>query len=469
LKIENDMRHYNEEEIGLFALGNAIDKAERDAFDLHIKECAGCRELYNEMIQFYDMAVEASPLLKQAETEEEVKSLAVNTHLSRKHTGNLTKYSYFIPAKFIRFIFDRPVISTVSAFAMVALFAIVINMKTIFKDNNPTYFYTNDTLKVVQVFNKDKELLWKMGWEGDFSYNPPEYPRAFSLLCDLDGDGKNEFITSIKNNESDKKCLIRIFDYKGNLLHSKEVGEDYTFKGKPYFTNYKPRTIFIDDIKGNGKKEIFFSICHLHSPSVLFRFDANLNILGEYWHYGHVPMACFVDIENNRKKYIILAGMEDNEMSAVFSVLDPEKIIGKTEASRTPGFGLESSKAEVFYTKFPETDIAKVIILRTKIDKIISNIGDNLMVEWLGVFQGRGYKGKDQVTINYYFSRVMKPFDLKFSGDYEQVHNELIKDGKLNTKMDEAYRERLMEGIRYWDGKEWQKEWCRVKTELNNR
>jgi hypothetical protein len=34
---------------------------------------------------------------------------------------------------------------------------------------------------------------------------------------------------------------------------------------------------------------------------------------------------------------------------------------------------------------------------------------------------------------------------------------------KLSGKIDQAYLDNLKNGIRYWDGREWRKEWAMVK------
>jgi hypothetical protein len=152
---------------------------------------------------------------------------------------------------------------------------------------------------------------------------------------------------------------------------------------------------------------------------------------------------------------------EDNSLSfANLIAIDPEKINGKTESSCTPGFGLETSKAEQYYIKFPLTDLSYIwksigCLQRMSTSQFNNNPSYDLWV--MGSYDG------DNPAFEYIMSNKMKVVDVKYSSNTLRLRQQLIDGGKIKGTFDDAYLNNLKNGVRYWDGKSWQKEPTMVK------
>jgi hypothetical protein len=50
---------------------------------------------------------------------------------------------------------------------------------------------------------------------------------------------------------------------------------------------------------------------------------------------------------------------------------------------------------------------------------------------------------------------TLLPAGVSVSTSFEIAHEELVREGKLRSRLDTAYFDALMAGIRYWDGQSW--------------
>lgn len=49
------------------------------------------------------------------------------------------------------------------------------------------------------------------------------------------------------------------------------------------------------------------------------------------------------------------------------------------------------------------------------------------------------------------------------SSNTDRLHEELRRQGKITSTLDQAYLENLRQGVRYWDGSQWVKQVTKVK------
>ncbi len=64
----------------------------------------------------------------------------------------------------------------------------------------------------------------------------------------------------------------------------------------------------------------------------------------------------------------------------------------------------------------------------------------------------------------YSFGQDMSVVNVPFETNTARLHQQLVRDGKLAGEFDRTYLDNLKNGVRYWDGKEWRKEVCRVNA-----
>jgi hypothetical protein len=69
-------------------------------------------------------------------------------------------------------------------------------------------------------------------------------------------------------------------------------------------------------------------------------------------------------------------------------------------------------------------------------------------------------------SFEYIFARNMAIIQVKAQDPTGPIHDQLVREGKLTGKFDEAYLDNLKNEVRYWDGKEWRRERVMVSHNL---
>jgi hypothetical protein len=459
------MKHYNEEEIGVFALGGSNPGLDEEEFFEHLKICYSCRELYEDISSYYDLVVKTPLMLKSAVETQKADSIVLKTRYIERSTSKLVRFvSYFLPYRFIEFVYQKPVMVSSNSFVFAAALLFVLNFKSIFLDNNPIYYKHNDENRMLEIYNKDGEKLWQIKYSVQIGERESMSQR-YSQVSDLDKDGKNEIITILPlNSQEARGKFLYILDYKGNLILKKEFDENFRFRDQRYFPDFHTDNLLIYEHDGNEKNEIFIFVGHLHQPCKLIRLDYKGNILGEYWHFGGIPQMILMDLNKDGKKEIVMGGIEDIEHNAALLALDPSRIIGKTESSQTKGFGYKTSEAEISYIRFPNPEFVDALNSRSVIIHI-NPVNDTILITSYKLAHFQNEYGQEY-SLLYYFGLDLKLKSVMVNDVSQSAHLNLIKSGKLPKNFNEnKFLENLKNNLEYWNGKEWKKEWCRVRVQ----
>ena len=157
---------------------------------------------------------------------------------------------------------------------------------------------------------------------------------------------------------------------------------------------------------------------------------------------------------------MILAGVNDARDSAGISfpaivVLDPLKIIGMSESSASRGFGFDKASAEMYYIRLPEPDVYRALGGKGGV-RVLKADAD----QWLTFLVQRQ---RDDPGIEFVFSRDMVLKEVKLSDGFDQIHEKLLKEGKITSALDGSYLASLKRGVRYWDGQMWRNEVMTVR------
>ncbi|MDI6803588.1 MAG: hypothetical protein QME58_07050 [Bacteroidota bacterium] len=159
-------------------------------------------------------------------------------------------------------------------------------------------------------------------------------------------------------------------------------------------------------------------------------------------------------------------GEPDSLSYAVMCVLDPSKIVGKTEASESRGFGQPLSPAETYVIRFPLSDMNIIWNTHAYVGGIkateINNVKTNTL--WVrGTYGAGGIGTGGNPTFEYIFDDNLKIIEVKYDSETLRLRQDFVSQGKLHGTFDQTYLENLKNGVRYWNGKEWQKEPTMVK------
>jgi hypothetical protein len=464
------MKHYDEHTLDLFAMGSEKVANQREEFEQHLKECSLCRDFYAEIKEFYEITNNKNKYLKPKMLPAPGLSLVGRAGLTRKSIVTIMKNTRNLPVILFRVFLKKPVISTfglATTFGLIYLLSLQINLN---KDKNPSYLHYNTTGRVIEVYNIKHDRLWEIKLAADSSILLRDFNdtilNSHSKIVDLNRDGKNEIVTTfqyISDGFEAERNILHIYDYEGKLKLRKVLGEMFEFRGEQFPDNFQLDELIVDDITNSGNMEILIECNNYHSPFFLARLDRNGNMIGEYWHYGHLIKMLLLNYGDDRGKELILAGCEDIDKKACIVVLDPSKIIGKTEATSNRGFGFNPSSAEKYYIKFPNPKEVSFLekYSRTHISLIFKN-PTSLGFEWCLSCYHPKVIGKYSLEFTYYLSYDMKPVIIKPTDLYYGFYSTLLSERKIKKLPDSKYFDYLKNQIEYWDGNEWKKEWSVV-------
>ncbi len=273
----------------------------------------------------------------------------------------------------------------------------------------------------------------------------------------------NEVISSLPLGNEKTNNILKVYDNSGKIIkrfsfsdkniYFQNINYDNTFSIVGFTTFRTSLNEFnLLLIAGNGR-----------SPNFIARLDSNLNIVGKYWHYGNISGMTINNNQKIGKNILVLTGtndVKDMDFNAfpVVMVLDPEKIAGNNEASATKGFGLNNSQSELYYIRFPRTDMEMALKIN-----VGAFLRDNIIESKLDVMINGNDLG-NSIGFDYIFSPdEMRILEVKFNSPTETTHKKLKTEGKIHSTFDEKYLENLKNGVEYWDGERWMKEVVQVK------
>ncbi|MBA4312788.1 MAG: hypothetical protein C0417_09180 [Chlorobiaceae bacterium] len=475
------MHHIDEHTLELYAL-KADEIADRvNEIEEHLRKCHGCRALVEEMRGYYSDLDEE---LKQQPAVE----ISAEKALIRQRNHIKPYYAQFAPpvhyrpntplAKIYYFVRRHPVVTMASGFMMIAAFGWLFNdairsftNEKKITDTNPASYYLNNSTGFLEIKNKENQKLWELASNkiDAFSKRQVETRILSTVVTDLNDDGMNEILTVLPPPQDEllKRNYLRIYSSDQKLLREIPFGRPINYRDREYQNDFTSDGVFVADFN-SGEKEIFVLTKNIRSPSIVTRLDKNGNMLGEYWHFGFIMDLCALDVNNDGKKDLVLFGVNDvsdtnHQEFPMITVLDPKKIVDKIESQCSPGFGLTRSEAEFFYIRFPRSDMDDLLYL-TPSPLGISFV-DEKSIRFTTISQ---IDEKHKFNFDYLFSHDLKPLWVKSNNQTDQIHYDLVQQGKLKGKIDQAYLDNLKKGIRYWDGKVWRKEWTRVQLKSKN-
>lgn len=467
------MTHIDEHTLELFVLGAKEVQRKRKAIEAHLRKCEGCRTLVRTMTNYYANA--DAHLKSQPETQTQLHPQALIRPRAEVEPAYDPYYSTFktpvpvrMPKTFLQHVYSyakqNPIRSVVGSFAFIAGLGLLLNLtlKTVLKDTNPAYTLMSTSRSALEVYNRGDELLWQLPVASISDWSEREALRIHDTrVMDLNGDGRNEVVTILPSPSADNHAnSLRVYDGKKNILLVKTL-RDTTIN---FLTNhYEASLLFSDlvaaDYQGSGKQEIITGVGFGRSPWHLVRLDHTLGTIGTYWHFGfnHIYQ---VHLDGSGREEVVLCGVNqvDEPKSgqlAEITVLDPTRIVGNTEAASTHGFGFQPSNAELFCVKIPENDMQKALGLKQNMPALLSSENELQF--------SVNSTSPDGPHFEFVFTKDMYVKEVKFGSQDVWIHAKLKKDGKIRSTFGQQYLEDLKNAVRYWDGKEWRKEWTKVR------
>lgn len=404
------MKHYDENIIELYALGSPEIESIKDDIKNHLEECYGCNEIYLRIRDFYSTVEGAAQIEENRTKYLSTKSLSIKPVFGEnKAAGRLLPKT--IIGKTYYLIRTNPVKSGLSLVAAIAIFLFGLNYKTITKDVNPAFLISNDSLKMLQIYNQSNEKLFELPFThfGAFQHEN-SYNVKLSSIDDIINGSKNEIISIVPGLQDSQiyTDTIKVIDHLGHLINKAKIGRSVIYNGKELTDKFNAFALIVDDFNKDGEKEIYVGAQSYNSPYVLVKFDKNLRVLGEYWHHGHFWGMNKVTIAN--KTGIMLCGLNDLESGKeypVLSFIDPNKLNGIYQSENTPVFKDLPLFSETIYKKIPRSWISDSIKQKPRIHRLISFDGNGLKVSYgFASLSNSAKYGKLILTLNNNFDIV---------------------------------------------------------------
>jgi hypothetical protein len=472
------MQHIDEHTIELYILSSDLVKKQIAEIEAHLKECHGCRKLAEQVEAFYQNAEKKLDKLSVPK-ERETKALVRINEAVEQYYEPFAPPVRYRPTTFVGKLayFTRlhPVITGVGSFATAAamLGAILVGTSDFFKDKNPSYAHLNSESAIIEIYNKENQFLWGLPSKSIYRLPPQEYERMEPnvVIADINGGKRNDVLTILPlGDKTSPTKPLTIISPEGKLIREISFNENIQFRGTQYYDRLGGEYLLCDDFQGSGKKEIYVVTNGGRSPNIVNRLSNDGTILGQYFHFG---LGNIQSIQIGQKRKAVFLGQNDvgepDSLSyPIMSVLDPSKIIGKTEASESRGFDLPLSSAEMFVIRFPLSDMNIFWNTHSRARNLKETITNNrkTYIVWIcGTFGESGLGSGSNPTFEYIFNEKMEIVEVKYDSETSRLRKEFIARGKLTGTMDKPYLENIKNGVRYWNGTSWQKEPTMVKPQ----
>jgi hypothetical protein len=467
------MKHVDHHTLELYVLKSASIQRKRRSVANHLAACPDCRAIADEILLIY---TEAEKHIRPINDVPAVSQVAVrewNRHslASREYDSRpLERVNRSLVRRFVRFSRSHPVVASTGLVATIVFLVIgTMNvMRWIAPASNPSQVHYDISRDLWEVYDKNENLLWQKPGRGlrDIQKSESDNGARYTMIGDLDGQGRNDVISMLpfeSNNAQMLNNTIRIYDSHGQLIVSKSLGADVSYAGRIYpGAQFGGGGLALVHNPSETGMDIVASAPHYRSPSVIARMNGRGELLGEYWHFGHLLRPRTVPSAAGSGEFVILMGSNDADSNGgghfpIIAVLDPSKITGRSEATATRGFGLPASSAEVAYIRIPRSDIDDGLHSAISVIRVMP--GNDR--RWSFIVEGMN----DTTIISgfeYVFDASWRIEAVLSVDGNARIRAGLLEKGLVHGQIDQQYLDALKNSVEYWDGHRWMREFSLV-------
>ena len=269
----------------------------------------------------------------------------------------------------------------------------------------------------------------------------PSWPNL--LIRDLDGDSRPEVLFSTQTRSENGEGTLFCFNDQGNKLWQFDAGAELHFGGQTFRKEYRILGFQADDYDGDGFLEILVISFHRPSwPCQVALLDSAGRLEGEYWNAGYIMEALAGDIDGDGDKELAISGVNNEYELGCVAVFETGKLRGYSpqlkEAFKTSELPEGGQSA---YILFPKSDVAEA---------------KHLWADPVNTFWIHGDSdGLTAVTtaaqLFYDLDRTLACREAYSGHFFQNLHDELLSDGKVSSVADDAYYRNLQDGVLYYE------------------
>ena len=445
------MEHIEEKILELYVLEADEVKDSRSEIELHLKKCAGCASLHQEMMKYYEEVNQ----IREERAEETSQALTLRSMIVRvppfADRAPVQHVRATLPARVVLFIIRHPVVSSTTLVAMFLAGLLLMAPKTAIKDSDPAYARAKDEFLI--AYNKEGQELWRKHIDREYgiNYNTWIKPEYTITTIDVDKDGSNE-VLSIRGWLSNKQYrnVVLCFNSDGSERWRYELHRNVTIGGVQYFDDWWFYLMAVGDYDGDGKLEVIAAACDATwFPNVLVRLNASDgSFVSEYWHNGMLHEFQHRDIDGDGVEELFFAGQNNRLQGACVVVLDPRHIEGNAPAPQAfMPQGIPPAQEE-YYLLLPPTDLKPYWSdITNEVMGLIMEANGRLEVVVQEILVTGGTP-----TFYAYFDSTMECVHARAADGFAAVHTRFEAEGKVTKKLDKDYFDEWKRNISYWDG-----------------
>ncbi len=278
------------------------------------------------------------------------------------------------------------------------------------------------------------------------------------VIKDINGDGRNEVLFAVQKRdnafgEGDLYC----YSSTGREVWHFKAGKEMVFGGRTFSADYRICGFGLHDFNGDGRQEtVVISYQYPQWPCQLAVLDSKGSKIGEFWNSGYLTDICYQDLDGDGREEMVVTGV-NNQYGGCLIVFDPGRIAGCSPQSGEFRSDTLPPGSEKYYVRMPRTDVSLAL----------GDIVEGLL--HVGVTTNKLLAAVTVHNLAYEFDFGLRCVNADWQHGYMMRHNELAAAGKIHSALDEAYRNTIINGVRYWDGRAWVAEPTPVLRNSNSK
>ncbi len=255
---------------------------------------------------------------------------------------------------------------------------------------------------------------------------PKEYPALFG---DFDGDGSVETILSLIRPNSNRGGQIECVEADGSTLWTFAPGAPVTWNGRHFYPCYFSETpMFL--VRSEGQRGLIVPSRHCtFFPAQISLLDpADGRLIGQYWHPGNITASLLVDLDEDGKDEILLAGFNNPGLEgnghAGLALIEPADLQAAAFDPDDP-FGFERSAARE-YLLFANPDVAGGAACLVR----------SLAYDRPGRIEVHVTGPDDRGELLFTLDRKLDLVEVAASNHFLSLHEEMFRQGQLDHRFD---------------------------------